>query len=704
MPSPRFASTSLFTLSLLAAALANAQNVRDLADADQVHHLDPMSVEASDAVGAGWRPVRQVTATRTNTPLGDVPRSVSVITSEVMADLGEDRIERALDFAGGITRGNDVGGATINSYNVRGFNTGAMYRNGFGTARGNNTPPDAVTLERVEVLKGPASGLFGRGDPGGIVNLVTKRPQRERFTRISATAGSWDYYRGTLDLNTPLNAKGSLLGRFNMALEDKRSWRDYVESQRYVFAPTVSWQLSEKTLLLIDGQYTYNQSVIDRGIPVIDGEFGRVRLKNFYTDPSDKGVLNIRETLQATLEHRLGEHWKLRLAAQYYHGHQDRAYSPADAPIASAPDIVRRSYRERNWRWDNAQYQAELHGQFTFLGWQHNVLLGADYEDYRVTDKQWQSSASVAYGVNIWQPVYDKPRPPHTRYTNSRSIETNYAFNLQDQVYFTQKLIGQFGARYESVTTSSHNRVTDRRTGYERDATVPRAGLLYKFTPEVSGFANVSRSFRPNGTKPSNGEVYDPETGLGYELGGKFNLFEGRLGATAALFHITKQNVLTPHPDPAETDSITVGEQRSRGIDLQVTGKVTDALRVIAAYAYIDAKVTKDNRANYTGNRLAGVPEHNASLFAVYELPHGVEAGASYTYIDARRANVTSTFEVPGYRLVDLLLRWRVNDRLNLTLNLNNLLDKEYYTRGYGTWRAAPGDPRSFKLTTNYKF
>jgi len=151
-------------------------------------------------------------------------------------------------------------------------------------------------------------------------------------------------------------------------------------------------------------------------------------------------------------------------------------------------------------------------------------------------------------------------------------------------------------------------------------------------------------------------------------------------------------------------DSITVGEQRSRGLDLQITGKLTDELRLIAAYAYIDAEVTKDNRANYQGNRLAGVPEHSASLFAIYALPRGFEVGAAYTYIDARKANVTSPFELPGYRLVDLFARWRVNDRFNLSLNLNNLLDKEHYTRGWSTWAGVPGDPRNFKLTANYKF
>jgi len=702
-------SPKAFLLTLIATSLsiptAFASGGLDLADADAIHLLDPLNVEASDEIGAGWRPTRQVTATRISTPLEDVPRSVSVITSEVMADLGEERIDRALDFAGGVTRGNDFGGMNISAYNVRGFSTGVMYRNGFSSGKGTNSQPDASTIERVEVLKGPSSGLFGRADPGGIVNLVTKRPQRERFTRISASAGSWDRYRATLDTNTPLNASGSVLGRFNMALEDNGSFRDHIEIQRYVFAPSVSWQLTPKTLLVLDGQYVRNDNVFDRGIPAIDGKFGQVPIRNFYGEPSSGKIKNKNQSLQASLEHALTEQWKLRVAGQFYHGHLTGAATEPSEPLAATPTIVRRFYRVRDFEWQDLHQHAEVHGQFQLLGWEHQVLIGAEYEYYRSDMVYPATGSSNAYGVDIFDPAKDhgKPPPAYTSLSDSIAREESYAFNFQDQIYFTQNLIGSVGVRYESVETSSHNRVNGNRSSYDRDSTVPRAGVLYKFTPQVSAFANASRSFKPNGTD-SNGNVYDPETGVGYELGTKVSLFQGRLGATLGLFYITKENVKTPHPDPLVLDSITVGEQRSRGLDLQVTGKLTDELRIIAAYAYIDAEVTKDNRANYQGNRLAGVPEHSASLFAVYALPHGLEVGAAYTYIDARKANVTSAFELPGYRLVDLFARWRVNDRLNLSLNLNNLLDKEHYTRGWGTWAGVPGDPRNFKLTANFKF
>jgi len=620
-----------------------------------------------------------------------------------MADLGEERIERALDFAGAVTRGNDFGGIMLYAYNVRGFETEALYRDGFTSRRGFNAAPDASTLERIEVLKGPASGLFGRADPGGIVNMVTKRPQRERFTRVTASAGSWDRYRSTLDVNTPLNASGSVLGRFNMALEDNGSFRDHMETQRYVFAPSVSWQLGDKTLLFVSGQYLRNDSVFDRGIPAFNGHFGQVRIRNFHGEPSVGKLKNKNQSIQAILEQQLGENWKLRLANQFYRGHLYGAAVLSNAPLASTPNILRRLYDWRDYKWHDAHTHAEVHGKFRLFAWEHQVLIGTEYEFYRYDSYRPYSPYSNAYGVDIFNPVYGAAAPAMTNLSHTLLREENYALNFQDQIYFNERLIGSLGVRYDSVKVRTLNRVTSVRSRYERDATVPRAGLLYKLTPNVSLFANASRSFMPNGTD-SNGNVYDPEEGIGYELGSKLSFFGGQLSATLGLFHITKENVKAPNPDPLLDDPITVGEQRSQGFDMQITGKLSDRLRLIAAYAYIDAEVSKDTRANYTGKRLANVPEHNASVFGVYALPHNFEVGSAYTYVGSRKSSISGNLAVPGYRTLDLFMRWRANDRLSLTLNLYNVLDKDYYTRGWSTWAAVPGDPRSFKLTANYRF
>jgi len=172
-----------------------------------------------------------------------------VIPAEVLEDLGEERIDRALDFAAGVARNNSFGGISLSGVNVRGFNTGAIYRNGFAINRGDNSAPDAATIERIEVLKGPDSGLFGKGEPGGLVNIVTKRPQADAFARLKLSAGRWNRYRSSADINQPLTQDARVLARLNVALEDNGSFRDHVFNQRQVFASALRWQISASTRL-----------------------------------------------------------------------------------------------------------------------------------------------------------------------------------------------------------------------------------------------------------------------------------------------------------------------------------------------------------------------------------------------------------------------------------------------------------------------
>jgi len=354
---------------------------------------------------------------------------------------------------------------------------------------------------------------------------------------------------------------------------------------------------------------------------------------------------------------------------------------------------------QRDWLWHNNTWQLDVQGRFDLLGWQHQILIGADHENYRNSSQQWISPRSVGYGINVWHPVYDKPIPEFKQYTYSLNQEKSRAIHFQDQIHLTERLLTTVGARYERITVFGKNRLNDAVTSdHARTAFVPRAALLYKLTPQVNLFTSASRSFKPNGVAASTGAAYAPEKGVGYEMGAKFDWFEGRFGATVAAFHITKQNVLTAHPDPDVTDRITVGEQRSQGIDLQASGSISPALRLIGAYAYIHAKVTKDNNTpNTTGNRLAGVPWHSASLLAVYRL-EPMELGGSVTYVGARRGSNSSTFEAPSYRTVDLFTRWQAGERLHMTLNWGNVFNTRYYPQG-GSSVSMPGEPRNIKLT-----
>lgn len=689
-------TSALLAGSLLTPCALAAESPAKLADS-----IISAPSEQADGPVQGYRAKRSSSATRTNTPISEIPQAISVVPAQVLDDLGSSRIDRALDFAGGVSRQNNFGGLTFLNYSVRGFTTGELYRNGFAINRGSYSSPDASAIERLEVLKGPAAALYGRGDPGGLVNIVTKRPQLEPFTQFKASAGRWDRYRSSLDVNTPLNEDGTLLSRVNLAVEDNGSFRDHVGNQRQIINPTFSWQLSPDTLLMIDSEFSRTDSVFDRGIPAVNGKMGAVKRSTFLGEPNDGKIRNDNQLLQVSLEHYLNDAWKLRLASHYSQGTLD---GNSSEPSRLIGDQVTRFYRERSFEWNDSITQAELHGQFELAGWQHQVLLGLEYENYRNSQKYPQSVTGLGYGQDIYKPIYGQPKPSIVNPNDFHEHTESYALNLQDQISFNERWSGLLGVRLERFEQTALNRSTRVSNEQSKDVAIPRAGVLYQLTPEVGVFANASMSFKPNAIG-AQGQVFRPEKGLGYETGLKLDLLDSRIGATVALFHIDKENVLTADPNNPG-DSIAAGKARSQGLDLQITGQLSEAVRVIGAYAYIDAEVTRDNSIP-EGSDLLGIARNSASLMSVYQFQSGAlqgsELGAAITYVGDRSGQTGSDFELPAYTTVDLLARWQASKDLSLGLNLNNLFDRKYYERSFNNVWVMPGDPRnlSVSLTLN---
>jgi len=674
--------------------------------------------ERAEGPVEGYRATRSATATRTDTPIEDIPQAISVVPKEVLDDLGSARMERALDFAGGVTRGNNFGGLQISSYNLRGFNTGEIYRNGFPINRGFISPPDASNLERVEVLKGPASGLFGRGDPGGLVNMVTKRPQAEAFNQLKISAGRWDKYRMALDVNRPLTDDGSLLARVNLAIEDNGSFRDHIENQRQVISPNLLWQINENSSLFIDTEFSRTDVVFDRGVPAVNGKTGAVNISNFLGEPNDGKIRTDSQILHISFEHLLNEHWKLRLAGQYLHGDLDGAATESGTPN-SATGILNRYWRLRDgFNAQDITTHAELHGNFELAGWHHQLLAGVEYENYHNRYHIRYSDPTNNYPINIHNPIHGQPKPALTgRQTYDRDYTESYAINLADQIEFNEQWHGLFGVRIEhfeqtirgtnTPPAGSANPVTYSKRSQKKDVVAPRAGIVYKWTPQVSSFASVGSSFKPNGSD-GDGGMLKPEKGLGYESGLKLDLFDSRLGATVAAFYIEKENVSMT--DPANTNkNIAAGKVRSQGFDLQLAGQLTDNLRIIGAYAFIDTKVLKGTETGATaqkGAKLANTPQHNASLMAVYQFEEGSNIGATVSHVGERNG-VTQrkgALKLPAYTTVDLLSRWQATDHLNLGLNLNNVFNRKYYERGFGNVWHLPGEPRNLNISATFNF
>ena len=690
------------------AAVTGLASLPTFAQENDTTVLDDVFVMA-DQDGEGVRRYqarRSGSATKTDTPLDEVPQAVSVIPATVLDDLRSPRIEKALDYAGGVARQNDFGGLTMYEYSIRGLTTSEFYKDGFSVNRGYMNPQDPSNVERIDVLKGPASSLYGRGDPGGTINIVSKRPQNDRFARLDLSAGRWDRYRSSLDVNTLLDDEGTMLYRMNLAVEDNKSFRDYRSSERQFFAPAFSWELSPQTRLLVQAEVIRSSQVFDRGVVAPNDHLGSVSRSDFFGEPGDGEIDNNNESLQAEIEHDLNASWTVRLASHYKQGRLNGGATEASF-LADEARTLNREYRYRDFDWQDSITQLELRGLVYTGDIEHNLLIGTEYERY-AKDERLMRTRPIST-IDIREPVYGQPRPPFSvgpggRSTDRHELVHSRSLNLQDQMRLSEKLFGVIGARYDHYEHRLDNEVTGTRTEQTHEKITPRIGALYQLTPEVGVFANASQSFKPNtgAPRPGTGTSFDPEEGVGYEAGFKFDLLDSRLGMTVAAFHLTKENVLTA--DPADsTYQIAAGEVRSRGLDLQLTGQLTDEVRVIGAYAYVDAEVTKDNTLA-SGSRLLNVPEHSGSLLGVYEFLDGglkgLELGGGVNYVGDRSGNVAdSGFELPGYTTVDLLARYKATQDLTLGVNLNNAFDRTYYERSYSNVWVMPGEPRNLSLS-----
>lgn len=675
-----------------------------LAEEPQTLELDAISVtsdyESATGPVDGYRATRSSSATKTDTAIRDIPQSISVIPVSVLNDLGSISVERALDFAGGVSKQNNFGGLTLYEYSVRGFTTSEFYKDGFSANRGYPSTPDVVSIERIEVLKGPAASLYGRGDPGGTVNIVTKKPRPEAFATLHTSAGSWDRYRTALDVNTPLDEDGNVLSRLNLAVEDGQSFRDHVDRERVFVAPSFSWQLNPDTTLLVESEFVRHRSTFDRGIVAPNNVWSGVSRSTFLGEPNDGDIDNHNNLLQAALEHHLNDAWKLRLASHYKQGKLWGFASEARALNADGHTVNRR-YRERDNDWHDSITQLELRGLFDTGPWQHELLIGSEYENYRKNERV-TTIAGSPYAVDIDQPVYGQPKPGGARSgTDFFEHVESRALNLQDQILFTDTLRGMLGARLERFEQGIDDHTRNTTNRQQHDALMQRAGLLYQLTPEIGLFANASTSFKPNNGLDAAGRSFDPEEGVGYEIGIKSDVFDDRLSSTLAAFHIEKKNVLAL--DPGTDTSRAMGKARSQGFDLQVAGQVTDAVRVIGAFAYIDAEVTEGDKVIPTGSRILGVAKHSGSLLGVYAFQdgrlRGSDLGAAFTYVGDRSGEAGSDFQLPAYHTVDLLAHYKASDNVTVGLNLNNVFDEKYFERSYSNYWVNPGEPRNFTVS-----
>ncbi len=669
----------------------------------------------------GYVATRATSATKTDTPIMQTPASIQVVPREVLEDQQIYRLEDAVKNVSGVQQIWNSGGQ-YEDFIVRGFGTNyARFRNGV------RLPPLTFSLanvERIEVLKGPAAMLYGRLEPGGIVNVVTAKPQPVPAYSLQQQFGSYRLFRTTASITGPLTQDQSLLYRLDVSYLDKGSFRDFVDKQQVFLAPSVTWRPTQATEVNLTFEYLNEDPFYDNGIPAIGKHVVKVPISRSY---NQKGFGDHIEgpLLDFNWSHRLTPNWTIRngLVANWIN------YEFRQVPVAyfqprlentPTPQVRRGIYFE-NFSRDTYTTYIDLVGTFSTGNLKHSVLVGGDY--YYSTHKNhgffglnalFDPLKPVDYFtfVDVFRPVY--PDLDFNVFNSLRKGAPNdfgkretswFGIYFQDQITLWDRLHILGGGRYdwarseEGDATTSFAAIT--RTARNQGHFSPRVGLLYQPWTWLSVYGNYVESFGANnGGRSATGKPLDPETATQYEAGVKTDLWEGRLTSNIAYYYLTKENV---QRQVAENAFDTLGEVRSQGIEVDVAGQLTNGLSLIASYAFTDARITKANDGS-KGHRVPSVPEHSASLWLKYAFQQaglqGLSVGAGLYLVDSRKGDIENSYELGGYTRLDMFAAYRMNlgpTRLTAQLNFNNLTDKTYFYTGlpYNNSKAynLPGEP-----------
>ncbi|WP_244160642.1 TonB-dependent siderophore receptor [Phytopseudomonas punonensis] len=689
--------------------------------ADGAVNLGAVNIQSQRTPSYSYQPPETTSLTRSDTPLLEIPQAVAVVPAQALQDQQPQNLDDALVNVSGITQANTLG-STLDAVMKRGFGDnrdGSILRDGMRTIQGRNF---TATAERVEVLKGPSSMLYGILDPGGVINVVSKKPQLESYRAITGRASTYGHGKngsgGTLDVTGPLGESG-LAYRLVADYDDADYWRDFGHNRDKTFAPSLAWY-GEDTTVTLSHEYREYSVPFDRGTVFVNGKPLDIpserRLDEPYNVTEGRSNLSIFD-----LSHQLNEDWKAHFAYSYNRDTYDD-YQARVTSVNTANGTVGRRLDGTRGAVSTSHFATfDLDGKVMLGGMQHDLLMGVDHE-YRKFYREDLIRQTTTRRLDYNAPIYGLDPVPTTVDARDSDqtdrVVTQSAF-FQDSVHLNDQWIFIAGARYQLYDQlAGRGRPFNKNTDIDGQVWVPRVGLVYKLNDELSLYGGYTESFKPNSTiAPLTGGAsingVQPEEGKSWEIGAKLDR-PGRITGTLALFDIVKENVLVTQTvqvnGVSETFATGAGEVRSRGLELDVTGQLTDDLSLIGTYAFTDAEVTKDPELK--GNGLHNVARHTASLYGVYDFGQlfggdRVRAGVGARYVSDREGDAANNFTLPSYTVADAFTSYdtRLGDnKLKLQLNVKNLFDKTYYSSSVNTLNVSVGEPRQVQLSSTLEF
>nr|WP_309140494.1 TonB-dependent siderophore receptor [Ensifer sp. ENS10] len=708
-------------IAILAAGAAIAQD----APATRLEKIEVQAgATADDATGPveGYVAKATTTGSKSATPINEIPQSVSVIGRDELDDRGVvNKIDEALRYTPGVMAEPFGVDPDTDWFYIRGFDatqTGVfldglnLFSYGFGGFQ-----IDPFMLERVEVLKGPASVLYGGANPGGIVSLISKRPSDGSSTYVETGINNNGNAFLGIDVNRPLD--DAINYRVTGKVSGGNNYTDHSEDMRGFILPQITYQPDDATSLTVYGLLQGLDQVHTGGgfLPyvgtVVDAPFGKIDRKAFFGEPAIDTGTYVQQMLGYEIKHEFDSGWQFSQNLRYGHlykhengpytyGYYDPSLPFPVSPTPATPDnLLYRLGFEATSKVDTFGVDNRLEGEFETGALDHTLLVGLDYKLFRLDHVQ---ASSAATPISATDPVYGAPQPANAIYINQVITQQQLGVYAQDQIRFGDGWLVTLNGRYDYVDTKTDNGPTfwaptqNSSFDYSEGAVSGRAGLAYEFDNGLTPYVSVATFFNPIVAVTATGNT-KPEEGEQFEAGVKYEpyFFDGVL--TASIYQLTKRNAFVT--DPLTSISTQTGEVRSRGIELEGKVNLNESWKVIAGLDFMDIEVTEDANRALVGKSPYLAPDAQAALWVDYTVQQGalegVSLGAGVRYRGESWADKENTAKVPSSTVFDAGLRYE-KDGWGAALNVTNLFDKEYVSGCSGVLVCGYGDARTVTL------
>mgnify|MGYP003641915126 CR=1 FL=1 len=697
----------------------------------------------------GYKNTATFLGSKTQTNIKDLPQSVSYVTKELILDQGLMRVGETVKNFSGVSQFTFYDDITIRGFRINGGSNTQLV-NGMRSTSGFWKQPLINYLERVEVLKGPSSALFGNASPGGVVNRVTKKPLDVNRNTLSFSVGSFNNFRGLADFTGPVNESKTLLYRLNLGYEDSQNFRDLQFDKNIVVAPSFSFIASEKTRVNLDLVFNNSSSRLDRGQSTFEDDL--------YSTPTSIALNTANDhlkeqtyTITTSINHQLSKdisfnasYMKTGYSEDLVEHRSDNVYA-VDGEGNNIGTLVgrRASTRVRSRFVDNLSAYFNIQKSTGPLT--HKLVLGYDYAQETLptggstTTASGYRNAANNGSISKYNPAKASdylldangnpvPNVPHFDLTNPIGSSTmqdmskyfyssvSYdptlyhlnGFYVQDQITFG-RLEAMIGLRYE-VYTDFENYKKENEQKVKQDVLLPRFGLVFKANEHVNFYGTYVEGYNPQTAStianPDAGGPFDPLISSMIEFGMKSDWFNKRLELTTGIYQINQKNTL--YPAPGETNLLQqIGEESAKGVELDVTGRILMNWSVMASYAYNVAEITESPNESDLNKQKPNAPKHQGNLWTKYEFDQGILSGLGIgfgaNFVTERNLSLNATQTVPGYSLMNAAFFYTTGN-VRLQLNVNNLADKTHWVGGYDYLRLFPGAPRNVLGTITFSF